>query len=159
MWQNERLQQTKWLYKCCRMIINTLDIIIINKINLVIPLLRFVDWHVLSSVHNTRWVANHVIFSLKLNTSKSNVNMKSTWDWNIHCCHRIQAIDDRSLHHNANHRFIFRKIYIVKEYWEYNVLQLYIPHNYYFWGDIYSSFFFCKFFSSHFWEIRLILCL
>jgi hypothetical protein len=30
-------------------------------------------------------VANHVIFSLKLNTSKSIVHMKLTCDWNIHC--------------------------------------------------------------------------
>jgi hypothetical protein len=38
------------------------------------------------------------------------------------------------------------------KYLENKVLQLYIPHNYYFLNDFYS--FFCKFFSSHFWEIR-----
>jgi hypothetical protein len=35
---------------------------------------------------------------------------------------------------------------------ENNMLHLYIPHNYYFRDDFYS--FFCKFFSSQFWEIR-----
>jgi hypothetical protein len=35
-----------------------------------------VEWHVLNSVHNIRQIANHVIFSLKLTTSKSNVLLR-----------------------------------------------------------------------------------
>jgi hypothetical protein len=50
MWQNERLQH-KNDYKCCRMITNTLDMII-SKSSLFF--LRLVDWHVLNSVHNTK---------------------------------------------------------------------------------------------------------
>jgi hypothetical protein len=102
MWQNERLQQQQQQqkrkkrsdYKCCIMITNTYD----NNYNInLTTCISF--WDVLNSVYNTRWKANHVhvIFSLKLNfETKSNVHMKLTIGWNMHCWQLMCATDNRN---------------------------------------------------------------
>jgi hypothetical protein len=58
-------------------------------------------------------MASHVIFSLKLNTSKSNVHMKLTCGWNTHWWQRIQATDDRNPSLRSPY-FISRQIYIFR---------------------------------------------
>jgi hypothetical protein len=74
-------------------------------------------------------VANHVIFSLKLNTSKSNVHMKLMCCWNIHCWHlyyqlmtEIQLCFIRPCHGGcpilSSDKFIFSRTIVSYNIWK-----------------------------------------